>query len=171
MKFSIGQRVVYPSQGVARVEEIRVLESGGKATSFYVLRIETPESTVMVPVENASGVGLRPPIGRAECERLLTCLAERFDDPPANFKDRQQEFHQKTKTGDVFTLADILKKLTYLHTRKPLADADRRMLERTRALLIGEIAVATRRTTADAESALDVALKTACAAKAAAVAS
>jgi CarD family transcriptional regulator len=163
MGFSIGQCVVYPTQGVARVEEIRMIQTADGVASFYILRIETPNSVVMVPVANARGVGVRLPIGRAECERLLECLAAGFDDPPANFKDRKQEFLEKARSGDVFVLADVLKKLTYLNSRKPLSEIDKRMLERARTVLIGEVAVASRRTAAAAECAVDAALATACA--------
>jgi CarD family transcriptional regulator len=114
MVFNIGDLVVYPNQGIAHVDEIRVIEAGNGPARFYVLRLEEGGSVVMVPVDNAREVGLRPPIGGAECKRLLTLLAAPFEVPPTHWKDRRKAFFEKTRTGDIFTLADVLKKLTYM---------------------------------------------------------
>lgn len=161
MDFSIGERVVYPNQGIARVEEIREIETGDGPTSFYVLRLEPAESVVMVPVENAREVGLRPPIDGAECRRLLKLLAASFAAPAANWKDRRKAFLEKTCTGDIFSLAEVLKQLTYLDARRTLPYGEQRLLERARSLVISEVALAGRTTEAEAESTVDAALETA----------
>jgi CarD family transcriptional regulator len=158
MVFNIGDLVVYPNQGIAHVDEIRVIEAGNGPARFYVLRLEEGGSVVMVPVDNAREVGLRPPIGGAECKRLLTLLAAPFEVPPTHWKDRRKAFFEKTRTGDIFTLADVLKKLTYMDSRKPLPYGEKRILERARSLVIGEVALAGRKTAAESESAVDGAL-------------
>jgi RNA polymerase-interacting CarD/CdnL/TRCF family regulator len=110
----------------------------------------------MVPVDNAREVGLRVPIGGADCQRLLELLAAPFEAPPAHWKGRQRESLEKTRTGDIFALADVLKKLTFLDSRKPLPYAEKRRLERARLLVIGELAHACRKTEVEAESAVIV---------------
>jgi len=152
---------VYPNQGIARVDEIRVIETSNGPTRFYVMRLEPAGSTLMVPVDNARQVGLRAPIGAADCARLLELLAAPFAAPAPHWKDRQADHREKTRTGDVFTLADVLQKLTYLDARRPLPFGEKRTLERARSLVISEIALAGRMTEAEAEAAVDAALATA----------
>jgi CarD family transcriptional regulator len=158
MEFNIGDVVVYPNQGIARVDEIRMIEAGHGPIRFYVLRLDEAGTVVQVPVDNACQVGLRLPIGEAECARLVALLAAPFDVPPALWKDRQKELHEMTRTGDPFATADLLKKLTYLDAKKPLAFGEKRMLERARSLIIAEIALARGKPAADAESMVDHAL-------------
>jgi CarD family transcriptional regulator len=161
MVFNIGEQVVYPNQGIARVEAIRSIETADGPTRFYVLRLAAGGSVVMVPVDGARAVGVRPPIGKAECGRLLELLAAPFAAPATQWKDRQKELVEQTRTGDIFTQADVLKKLTYLDSLKPLPYSEKRMLERARLLVIGEFALAARRTHAEAEAVVDHALATA----------
>ena len=113
---------------------------GEESNEFYMLRLVASDSVVMVPVVNADEVGLRSPIKSKECEKLLKLLAEDFSAPPADWKDRYKEFLEKMRTGDVFTVAEVLKTLTYLSNRKPLSFREKRMLERARFLVISEVA-------------------------------
>jgi CarD family transcriptional regulator len=160
--YCIGEKVVYPYQGIASVEEIRLIECGNGPAPFYVMRIEATGSVVMVPVDGAGAIGLRPPIGNKACERLVRFLAAEFVAPTTKWKDRRKEFVEKTHAGDVFDLADVLKKLTYLDSIRSLGFADKRMLERARQLVIAEVAIASPRSETEAETVVDKALATAC---------
>ena len=44
------------------------------------------------------------------------------------------------RTGDIFEVADVLKHLTYLSNLKPLSFREQRMLERSRYLVVSELA-------------------------------
>ena len=160
--YRIGEKVMYPYQGIARVEEIRVIESGNGPAPFYVMRLEATGSSVMVPVDAAGAVGLRLPIGEDACKRLVGFLAAAFESPTTNWKARRKEFVDKTRAGDAFDVADVLKKLTFLDSIRPLGFADKRMLERARLIVIAEVAIASVRTEAEAKSVVDQALATAC---------
>jgi CarD family transcriptional regulator len=160
--FKVGEKVVYPNHGIGIVEEIANREMGSGPSRFYMLRLKATDSVVMVPVDNAGEVGLRPPIKTKDCERLLGMLAEDFAAPPADWKDRYKEFLEKMRTGDVFTVAEVLKNLTYLAIRKPLSFREKRMLERARFLVISEIALVMRKGDTDIEPRVDEALSNAC---------
>ena len=62
--FHVGQKVVYPTHGVGRIESIEQKEVSGSRQSFYILRILGNDMTIMVPTGNAERVGLRQLIGR-----------------------------------------------------------------------------------------------------------
>jgi len=160
--FKVGEKVVYPNHGIGIVEEIATRETGPASSRFYMLRLKATDSVVMVPIDNAMGVGLRPPIKAKDCERLLSLLSENFAAPPADWKDRYKEFLEKMRTGDVFTVAEVLKTLTFLSQRKPLSFREKRMLERARFLVVSELAIVMRKADKDIEPVVDDALANAC---------
>ncbi len=59
MQFKIGQKVIYPNQGVGVIEEICMKSIAGRKQEFYMLKMMSSNSTVMVPTENVNNVGLR----------------------------------------------------------------------------------------------------------------
>lgn len=162
MAFKVGEKVVYPNHGVGIVEEISTRQLGAESNEFYMLRLVATDSVVMVPVANADEVGLRSPIKSKECEKLLKLLSEDFAAPPADWKDRYKEFLEKMRTGDIFTVAEVLKTLTYLSLRKPLSFREKRMLERARFLVVSEVALANRKSEPTVEEMVDSALTKAC---------
>ena len=162
MAFKVGEKVVYPNHGIGIIEDLAIRDLGTGPSRFYMLRLKATDSVVMVPVDNADEVGLRPPIKAKDCERLLALLAENFAAPPADWKDRYKEFLEKMRTGDVFTVAEVLKTLTYLSNRKPLSFREKRMLERARFLVISEVAMVCRKNEPVVEEMVDTALEKAC---------
>ncbi len=60
MEFNVGDKVVYPSQGVSVVESITDEELAGCTMNCYTLRLLSTDSKVVVPVTNSERVGLRP---------------------------------------------------------------------------------------------------------------
>ncbi|HQR40049.1 MAG TPA: CarD family transcriptional regulator, partial [Blastocatellia bacterium] len=113
MGFKVGEKVVYPNHGIGVIEEISLRSLGAESSNFYMLRLKATDSVVMVPVANADEVGLRSPIKLKDCDRLLKLLGENFASPPADWKDRYKEFLEKMRTGEGFTVSEVLKRLTY----------------------------------------------------------
>jgi CarD family transcriptional regulator len=55
--FKVGDKAVYPAQGVAEVVNIEEKDIAGSRQRFYVLRILDTDRKIMVPVSNASASG------------------------------------------------------------------------------------------------------------------
>ena len=55
MSFKIGDKVIYPNQGVGIIEEVSTKTIGGQAEDFYMVRLAANDSTVMVPVAKIHG--------------------------------------------------------------------------------------------------------------------
>lgn len=160
--FRIGQKVVYPNHGIGTIEQIEQKQIGATLLPFYTLRLAANNSLVLVPVPNASEVGLRAPISSGECELLLKTLADDFSSPANDWKDRFKDFSEKMRTGDIFEVANVLKHLTYLSHTKPLSFREQRMLERSRYLVISELAAVCRRPECDVTPRVEDALARAC---------
>ncbi|MGB8509312.1 MAG: CarD family transcriptional regulator [Pyrinomonadaceae bacterium] len=163
MGFKVGQKVVYPNHGIGTIEQIEKKEIGATSLPFYTLRLAATNTVVLVPVANASEVGLRSPISSAACELLLKNLGDDFSGAAADWKDRFKEFSERMRTGDIFEVGEVLKNLTYLSHLKPLSFREQRMLERARYLVISELAAVCRQPECNVETRVEQALSRACA--------
>ncbi len=162
MGFKIGQKVIYPNHGIGTIEQIEQKQIGASSLPFYTLRLAATNSVVLVPVANASEVGLRSPISSAECELLLKNLGDDFSGAASDWKDRFKEFSDRMRTGDIFEVTEVLKNLTYLSHLKPLSFREQRMLERARYLVISELAAVCRQPECNVEARVEQALARAC---------
>ena len=77
-EFKVGDKAVYPAQGVAEVVSIEEREIAGARQRFYVLRILDSDRRIMVPVKNAETVGLRCVICEEEIREIFEILRERI---------------------------------------------------------------------------------------------
>lgn len=162
LSFKIGEKVVYPNHGIGIIEQISSKKIEGNDNHFYHLRLSSTNSVVMVPINNAKQVGLRSPIDSSDCEKLMHILSDSYISPPSDWKDRFKDFSDKMRTGNLFSVAEILKNLTYLSQFKPLSFREKRMLERARFLVVSELATASSYSEIDVTEMIDEALKRAC---------
>ena len=158
LNFKVGDKVVYPNHGVGVIEDVRRRAIGDIETSFYSLRILSTDSTVMVPVENVAAVGLRKLLSRRESTRVLKVLKESEITTYDDWKGRYQANSDKMRTGDIRAVAEVFKTLTMLNEVKPLSYRERKMLDRSRFLLISELAEASGKETEIVETQVDDAL-------------
>jgi CarD family transcriptional regulator len=145
--FKVGDKAVYPAQGVAEVIRIEEKDIAGSRQCFYVLRILDTDRKIMVPVTNASAVGLRQVINELEIREIFDILRERtmaFDNQTWN--RRYRGFMDKIKTGSIYDVAEVLRDLYRLKTDKQLSFGERRMLDTARTLIVKEIAIARKQT-------------------------
>src|SRR5260370_17238598 len=106
--FKVGQKVVYPNHGIGTIEQIEQKQIGAIALPFYTLRLAATNSLVLVPVSNASEVGLRRPITSVECESLFKALGGDFATPAHDWKDRFKDFSDNIPTAITFQSSNVL---------------------------------------------------------------
>ena len=75
--YKIGDSVVYPMHGAGVIEDIEQKEILGKNQSYYVIRIPIGDMKVMVPMDNAQGVGMRDVIGKKPKRCFLHSATQR----------------------------------------------------------------------------------------------
>jgi len=140
--FVVEQLVVYPAQGVGKVERIENQEIGGATAEFYIVRILSNNVTLMVPVKNARNVGLRPLCDAAKGHAILKSLEDRSDFTGysgQNWNRRYREYSEKLKSGDLADVAYVLKELLLIGKDKELSFGERRLLEQAMSLLTLEL--------------------------------
>ena len=142
LTFSIGDKVVYPTHGVGIIEQISSRTIGSQIERFYLLKIKASSLKVMVPFHNVGSVGLRKVIRNGEVKKIVDFLADGKCENNADWKYRFKENSDKMRTGSLLDVAIVLKGLLLLAQSKPLSFREKKMLERTRYLLVSELAMA-----------------------------
>ncbi len=148
ISFKTGDKIVYPGHGVGEVEGIRTTNLGGQDHHIYNIKILDSGMKVMVPVSQASAVGLRRIVDKREIERVFEILRDRdFKIDTQTWNRRFREYSQKIKTGSVYEIAIVLRDLSVLSADKELSFGEKKMLDMAEALLVSEIAIAKARPT------------------------
>lgn len=143
MDFNVGDKVVYPAQGVGIIRDVVSVDVDGEKATFYVLKVLDNGMTIKVPVQNARSIGMRNVISREHVEKVYDILRDR-DVPTDNqtWNRRYRDYMSKIKTGDPLEVAKVLRDLALLKAEKPLSFGERKMFDQARTLLVQEIAVA-----------------------------
>lgn len=141
--FNVGDKAVYPAQGVAEVVGIDTKEIMGSSQTFYVLRVMDSDKRIMIPVSNVDNVGLRNVMDDKELEEVYDILRERdVDLNQQTWNRRYRAYLEKIQTGSPYEIAEVLRDLNLLKFQKTLSFGERKMLDKAQRLLVQEMAVA-----------------------------
>jgi CarD family transcriptional regulator len=143
MTFQIGEKVVYPNQGVGTIENIRAWATGSQFEKCYLLRMVYCSSvTVTVPFSKVANIGLRPITRNTEINRVLCYLAAGDCFSSGDWKVRFRINSEKMLSGSLPRVAEVLKSLLELQRDKQLSFREKKMLDRARHMLVTEISTA-----------------------------
>jgi CarD family transcriptional regulator len=142
MTFAVGEKVVYPNQGVGTIENISTRFFETRSEKFYLLRLFCSSMTVMVPFANAQTIGLRKLSKTTDVNKVLAYLSSSTVENLCDWKLRFKVNSDKMLTGSLLQIAEVFKQLVRLHAEKPLSFREKKMLDRTRTMLISEVSVA-----------------------------
>jgi CarD family transcriptional regulator len=145
VQFKVGDKVVYPSQGVSVVEQISKEVFAGTEMKCYHLRLFGSDSKVMVPVVNSERVGLRPLSEKKLVKKALRRLKAAGGENAEDWKDRYRANLDRIKTGDLEEIVDVLLCLAEVAGRKTLSFRERKMYDHARQLLVNEVAMVEKR--------------------------
>jgi CarD family transcriptional regulator len=140
--FEIGDEVVYPQHGAAVVQRREIKEAFGQQREYLVLRMAQGNLTVMVPAENADGVGLREVINAQEIEDVFDVLRKKEARMPTNWSRRFKNHSEKLRSGDIYQLAEVVRNLSIRDRDKGLSHGEKRMLIRARQIMVSELVFA-----------------------------
>ena len=152
LAFSIDQKIVYPSQGVGRIVEVFDRPFNDQTTQYYKIYIDVSDMIVMVPVDNAAELGIRPIVGADEALAALDLLGEAIEPITSDWKLRYQQNLDLLKKGTIADIASIVRSLYHRSKVKELPILERKLYDNARKLLIDEIASATGKSEKEVES-------------------
>jgi len=155
-EFAVGDKAVYPSQGVAEVLGIEHKEIFGTIQRFYVLRVLESDNRILVPIDKSDQVGLRRVAGKEEIGEVMQILREKeVQLDRQTWNRRYRGFMEKIRSGSLFEVAEVFRDLYRLKVLKPLSFGERRMLDTARGLIVQELSVAQAEDEANVEQQLD----------------
>jgi CarD family transcriptional regulator len=100
--------------------------------------------TVTVPFSKVAHIGLRPITKNTEIGRVLSYLATGNCYCSSDWKCRFKANSGKMLSGSLLQAAEVLKGLLELQREKPLSFREKKMLDRSRHMLVTEISIARR---------------------------
>lgn len=140
--FVVGEKVVYPNQGVGTIENISTRYFEQKPERFYLLRLFCSSMTVMVPFANAESIGLRKISKATDVSKVLAYLSGPSVEALQDWKIRFKINSDKMLSGSLLQIAEVFKQLVRLQADKPLSFREKKMLDRARTMLISEVSQA-----------------------------
>lgn len=150
-KFSVDQKVVYPSQGVGIVKEVFEKQFKDQMILYYKIYIEASDMMVMVPVEKAEDLGIRQIVSAKEAEEALALLSDEFEPITSDWKLRYQMNLDLLKKGTVKDIASIVRCLYNRSKVKELPILERKLYDSAKKLLEDEISFALGKTAKEIE--------------------
>jgi CarD family transcriptional regulator len=141
-EYGINQRIVYPSQGVGRITDIREKKFKEASVLYYIVYLEFSDMTVWVPVEKAKELGIRPIVPKEEAERALAFISEEYAPIPTDWKLRYQMNLELLKKGSVMDIASVVRSLYHRSRIKELPILERKLYDSALNLLQDEISFA-----------------------------
>ena len=150
--FAVNEHVVYPIQGVGEIKTIEKRLFREKQVLYYDIYFETPDMTVMVPVENAESIGLRKIVSSKEALKALELLNKEYERANTDWKTRNQQNLDLLKKGTISDIAQVVKTLYDRSTSKELPIQERKLFDNASKLLIDEVSLALKKSKKDSEA-------------------
>ena len=156
MQFEVGETVVYPHHGAAKIIEVKKRKLGGEEKLFLKLQVNQGDLTIEVPAENCDLVGVRDVIDQEGLEQVFEVLRAPFTEEPTNWSRRYQANLEKLASGDVIKVSEVVRDLWRRDQEvKSLSAGEKRMLAKARQILVSELALAEKTDEGKASELLD----------------
>jgi CarD family transcriptional regulator len=142
-RLSKGDAVIHPVLGAGIVLGTSKRRMNKTVKQFYRIKIlGNTKTTIMVPVDSAEEIGLRPAVPTPELDKVWQALGKQAVDLPDNNKIRYKVLEERLRTSEIVDKAEIVRDLEWrrMH-KKQLNKPAQRIYDKAMHLLAGEIAV------------------------------
>ncbi|HEX8699769.1 MAG TPA: CarD family transcriptional regulator [Myxococcaceae bacterium] len=158
LQLAVGDRVVYPNQGVCLVSAIDVKEVAGQKLTFVTMRREEDGAVVMVPQAKVAAIGVRKVATAEEVSEIYSFLRSDSDKADLDWKQRARTNLDRMTQGGILGLAEVVKGLQVLSELRPLPTKERELYDSARHLLVTEVSAALNIPEVNAEDSIDLVL-------------
>lgn len=142
MDFKVGDVVVYPHHGAAKIADIEHRVMGGEELEYLVLQINQSDLVVRVPSKNAELVGVRDVVGEEGLQKVFGVLRETDVEEAGNWSRRYKANQERLGSGDINKVAEVVRDLWRRDQDRGLSAGEKRMLSKARQVLVGELSLA-----------------------------
>jgi len=143
VRFGKGDYVVYPTHGVGKVTGLETQEIAGQKLKLFVIFFEQERMTLRVPIQKASDSGLRALSTRKVMDSALKTLRGRSRAKRTMWSRRAQEYEAKINSGDLFSIAEVVRDLYRSEAQPEQSYSERQLYEAALDRMSREIAAVT----------------------------
>lgn len=150
-KYSVGQKIVYPVQGVGEITQITKKPFQGQQTPYYVIYLSGSDMTVMIPCDKVDELGIRSVVSRQTATKALSKLEKPSPPLVSDWKLRYQNNVDLIKSGNLSDIATVVSALYFRSKQKELPILERKLFDNAKKLLIDELSLAMKKSVSDIE--------------------
>ena len=160
--FNIGDKIVYPSQGIGVIDIIEEKEFNGEKQKYYTIQLSNNAMKLTLPYSRIEPSNMRL---ISDSKTLDNCLkqinqfvVETGELSKVNFKERKAVNELKIKAGALDDYLEVICNLTQLKLEHNLNSSEKQMLTSIKKIVIEEISQAKNVSCDEATSLLDVSM-------------
>jgi len=132
--------VVYPAHGVGRIVSIDEQEVAGMRMEMFVISFEKDKMTLRVPTARAASIGMRSLSSPDLIDRALETLRGKARVKRAMWSRRAQEYEQKINSGELLSIAEVVRDLHRNDEQREQSYSERQLYEAALERLTREVA-------------------------------
>ncbi|PTV95597.1 CarD family transcriptional regulator [Rhodobacter aestuarii] len=132
--------VVYPAHGVGKIMSIEEQEIAGLRLELFVISFEKDKMTLRVPTHKAADVGMRGLSTPDVVTKALETLKGKAKVKRAMWSRRAQEYEQKINSGDLLSIAEVVRDLHRADDQREQSYSERQLYEAALERLTREVA-------------------------------
>jgi len=132
--------VVYPAHGVGKIVSIEDREIAGIELELFVISFEKDKMTLRVPTDKATSVGMRGLSSPDIVSKALATLKGKARVKRAMWSRRAQEYEQKINSGDLLSIAEVVRDLHRTDDQREQSYSERQLYEAALERLTREVA-------------------------------
>lgn len=132
--------VVYPAHGVGKIISIEEQEIAGLSLELFVISFEKDKMTLRVPTNKATEVGMRGLSSPDVVSKAMDTLKGKARVKRAMWSRRAQEYEQKINSGDLISIAEVVRDLHRNDDQREQSYSERQLYEAALERLTREVA-------------------------------
>ncbi|MGA8170267.1 MAG: CarD family transcriptional regulator [Methylocystis sp.] len=138
--FKLSEFIVYPAHGVGQIIAIEVQEVAGFSLELFVVSFIKDKMILKVPTAKVAAVGMRKLAELEIVEKALSTLSGRARVKRTMWSRRAQEYEAKINSGDLVTIAEVVRDLYRSDTQPEQSYSERQLYEAALDRMAREIA-------------------------------
>jgi CarD family transcriptional regulator len=138
--FRTNEYIVYPSHGVGKIVRIEEQVVAGYSLELFVIHFEPEKMTLRVPTAKLASVGMRKLSESPIVDRAMETLKGRARIKRTMWSRRAQEYEAKINSGDLVSIAEVVRDLYRAETQPEQSYSERQLFEAALDRMSREIA-------------------------------
>lgn len=138
--FKLNEFIVYPAHGVGQIVGMETQEVAGFSLELFVVSFIKDKMILKVPTSKVANVGMRKLAEANVVDKALATLSGRARVKRTMWSRRAQEYEAKINSGDLITIAEVVRDLYRSDTQPEQSYSERQLYEAALDRMAREVA-------------------------------